>query len=116
MSFISDLQAIGKVLQKAGNIELYEKLLSIQEKAVEIMEENQKLLEEKLKLENKLKIKGSLNFETNMYYEVDKKGKRKDGPFCSRCWDHDDKLIRMHQSKKNGSSWCPECKTYGGPK
>ncbi len=38
MSIINDLQSIGKILQKAGNIELYEKLLTIQENALEFRE------------------------------------------------------------------------------
>lgn len=117
MSVISEIQAIGKILQKAGNIELYKKLLAIQERALEIMEQNESLRDENSKLKEKLKIKGSLRFENNMYYEVDEKGNKKDGPFCSRCWDKEDKLIRIHKPDENRLTrvyWCPECRTYGG--
>jgi regulator of replication initiation timing len=116
MSLITDMQAIGKILQKAGNIELYEKLLTIQEKALETMEQNKNLREENSKLKEKLKIKDSLRFKENAYYTVDQEGNIKDGPFCSRCWDHNEKLICMHLSEKPRSIWCPKCKTYGGKK
>lgn len=117
MTIISDIQAIGKILQKADNIELYEKLLTIQEKALDIMKENESLRNENSELKEKLRIKGSLRFGKNMYYKVDEKENKKDGPFCSSCWDKENKLIRVH--KTDGSHfasiyWCPVCKTNFG--
>jgi len=119
MSVIGEIQSIAKILQRAGNIELYEKLLTVQEEALELMEQNRNLREENSRLKGKLELKDSLMFKENAYYSIDKKGNIKDGPFCSRCWDKDDKLVRMHKTDDRHLTrtiWCPDCKILGGRK
>jgi len=51
----------------------------------------------------------NMQYENNMYYEVKSDGK-KDGPYCSACWDKDSKAIRMHLSGRNTYE-CPVCKS-----
>jgi len=114
MSIIGDMQEIGKVLQKAGNIELYEKLISIQETALKLLEENKDLKEKIQELENQLKIKNTLVFKENAYYSVDAKGIEEKDPFCSNCWDTEAILIRLHETVDHEHWWCPNCKNYGG--
>ncbi len=36
---------------------------------------------------------------------------KKDGPFCIRCWDVDNKRVRIHQWSEDYLPQCPECKT-----
>ena len=127
MSLISEFKEIGSFLQKVGNIELYNKHIAIQEKAVEIMDANRDLREQIDRLKEKLKIKVALIFKDNAYYSIDSQGKIIDGPFCSGCWDEKEKLIQLHQKEKSQvyteegkkpkkAMWCPDCKTFGGPK
>ncbi len=110
------MQEIGKVLQKAGNIELYEKLISIQETALQLLEDNKDLKDNIHELENQLKIKNTLVFKENTYYSVDAEGSKEEGPFCSNCWDKDRKLIHMHETVYGKKFWCPTCKNWGGEK
>ena len=108
MGFIGEMQAMGKVLQEAGRIDLYEKLLSASEKMLELSEQNEALRRENYELKEKLKIKGSLVFKENMYFLTKEDGQQ-DGPFCSVCWQSDEKLVRLH-SNDLGSIWCAVCR------
>lgn len=99
MGVISELQAIGKILQKAGQIDLYQKISSLMDEILEIKKQNDELREENSELKEQIKIKDSLIFKDNSYYSVDKDGNIKNGPFCSSCWDNSKKLIWLHYSK-----------------
>lgn len=87
---IGDLKEVGSVLQKAGNIELYQKILEVQEKLLEYHDQNQELKTRVKELEEALKTKQSLRFEKEAYY-----AEGDPHPFCSICYDKDQKLIRM---------------------
>lgn len=109
MGIMNDIQAIGKILQKAGNIKLYEQLLAIQEKTLETMEENKNLKEEIEKLKEKLRIKDSVIFKHDACWIKDKNGKVKDGPFCSKCYESSEKLIHLIGCLNPSYSMCPQC-------
>ena len=54
-------------------------------------------------------IQSKLNFLDNHYF-LDK-----DGPFCTKCWDADRKLVRIHKGNEfDGLTdfLCPNCKTH----
>ncbi|MGA2587180.1 MAG: hypothetical protein ABSF88_09165 [Candidatus Aminicenantales bacterium] len=113
MGIISDVQLIGKALQKAGNIDLYNKLIEIQEKIIDTQRENQELREEVARLNETLKTKDSVYFENNAIYKNGKDG-IKTGPYCSGCWDSENKLINLHESATPGIFTCPICRKNGG--
>lgn len=59
------------------------------------------------RLQEELKIKGSLVFEMPYYWLETEKGK--EGPYCQACHDDKHKLIRLQ--KKSGGYWeCNVCK------
>jgi hypothetical protein len=60
-------------------------------------------------LSEKLKIKGQVSYEAPFYWLSDE-GK-KDGPFCQKCYDTDQKLIRL-QGQDNDIWHCFTCKNY----
>lgn len=105
MSILSDIQLIGKALQESGKIELYQKLLAIQEKDLEVQEENKTLKAEIEELKRVASISGSIQFKDNAYYLTGN-----DGPYCSCCWDRDNKLVRLHTTVYRYFV-CPACKT-----
>jgi len=88
-------------------------------KISELVSENLQLKEEGFKLKRQIEndkheknIQAKLNFENNHYYINE--GSKKDGPFCTNCWDDKKKLIRLHQGNPhNGLTnfTCPNCKT-----
>jgi hypothetical protein len=81
-------------------IELMEKLADIREKMLDIKDENFNYKERIRELERKLSLKTSLMFLNGVYWiEFDE---TKDGPFCQKCQDSDEKLIRL-QNKDHGN-------------
>jgi hypothetical protein len=113
VGLISELQEVGKILQKIGQLELYQRFLPLMDEIIKIKEQNIELQEENTKLKKQLEIKESLIFKNNSYYIGDEKGDIKDGPFCSCCWDDNAKLIRLHEDKRyTGTTfrWCPVCR------
>jgi len=105
VSIIGDIKSIGEIVQKADNIELYRKILDLQYEAMNVIERMNELIEENQLLKEKLKTVENLTFKDKMYFI-----KGDNDPFCSRCWDTDTKLIRLHG---DGKGWfqCPSCKT-----
>ncbi len=108
MSMFDELKSVGKVLQDAGKIEQYQQILIAQEKMLEMQKKINDITEENRSLNDRLKVKDALLFESDAYWIL--KDGKKDGPFCSGCWDRDNKLIRMHSYNKTKHA-CPACKT-----
>jgi hypothetical protein len=106
MSILGDIKLIGQALREAGKIELYEKLLAIQEKSLEVQEENKTFIAEIEELKRISSISGKLQFRDNAYHLPGD-----DGPYCSCCWDNEKKLVRLHELID--CFWCPVCKNYG---
>ena len=79
---------------KTDNIELYQKILEFQAIAIELQNENSKLLEENKKLKLDEEISSKLIFKNNSDYLREKD--KEEGPYCSMCWDKDKQLTRMH--------------------
>ena len=113
MNIIDNIKSVAKIIQKADNIELYQKILDVQAEALEVVEENNKLREENGKLKEKLEIKKKLKYKDNAYWieSTDKKEGEKDEPFCSRCWDVDKNLVRLHPCGNPAFYNCPNCKS-----
>lgn len=108
MNIFDKLKSIGKILQEVGKIEQNQQILEAQKELLEIQKKIQNLERENAELKEKLKIKESLIYENNAYWII--KDSKKDGPFCSRCWDVDKNLVRLHQGYNPGSYDCPNCK------
>ncbi|MGB9722148.1 MAG: hypothetical protein ACPL28_11810 [bacterium] len=108
MSIFDELKSIGKIFQEAGKIDLYEKILSIQQQLMEMNNRITSLENENRDLKEKFKIKETLFYENNAYWQNKEDG-TKDGPFCTRCWDKNKDLIRLDVSDAN-CGICPECK------
>jgi hypothetical protein len=105
MSIIGDIKSIGEIVQKADNIELYRKILDLQYEAMNVIQQMNELKEQNRVLKEKLETVENLTFKDKVYF---KNGDSE--PFCSKCWDADSKLIRLHG---DGEGWfqCPSCKT-----
>lgn len=108
MAIFDELKSIGKTLQEAGKIELYQQILDVQQKLLEMQKRISDLEAENKELNEKLKTQESLVFENNAYWV--EKGGKKDGPYCSCCWDDDKKTIRMQPCGNPAFSSCPKCK------
>jgi hypothetical protein len=100
MGVIETASDLAKPAQKLGNIEVYEGVISLQSQVMELIganmslrEEMQPLKAELRKLNDKTEITKSLKHQNNNYYTV--VAGKEDGPFCTVCWDVDQRLVRM---------------------
>jgi len=108
MAIFDKLKSIGKILKEAGKIEQYQQILEAQQELLEMQKKIQNLEKENAELKEKLKIKENLTYENNAYW-IDNNG-NKDGPFCSRCWDIEKNLVRLHPCGNPAYYDCPNCK------
>ena len=97
MGAVDTLKEVVGLIQKVDNIDLYRKVMSLQEQVYELFEENRLLKE-------RLTMRETLQFKSNAYWRGD------EGPFCSSCWDGEQKLVRLHIQR----SYHPRCPTCGG--
>lgn len=107
MAIFDELRSVAGVLQEAGKIEQYRQILDAQKELLEMQKRISDLETESKDLKEKLETKESLVFENNAYW-IDKDGKR-DGPFCSCCWDDNKKTIRMQPCGNPAFCSCPKC-------
>ena len=106
MGVVDSLKDAVKLAQQLGSVEIAQSLIDAQQSALDMMEQNRALKEEVAQLKQALELKGAVNFHGGAYWhEVE--GKR-DGLFCSKCWDVNQKLVRIHH---NTEQWfhCPSC-------
>ena len=97
-------------------LQLAELIGSLADAKMQIAEIQESLLDserEKKELINKIKTKDNMIYEKSYYWKMN--GDEKDGPFCQRCFDSDEKLIRLQGG--NNDTWsCKQCdKTFHGP-
>ncbi len=105
-----DIKKIAKVLQEAGKLDLYEKLLELKERAMEMQEKIEKLAAENKKLKKNQSIEEKLELKDNHYWL--KEGDGLDGPYCTKCWDKEQLLIRVPFYNDNEYQFeCPNCQT-----
>ncbi len=97
------------IANELKHVELKEVILELKKQMMELGEENFAFRKENLALKEQLKEKQ----EHNMVFDKDKywnilSDETKDGPYCSACWDADNKAIRMHEDMLFGFV-CPVC-------
>ncbi len=107
MGVLETIKDAVKLAQKLGNVEIAQALIDAQQAALDLMGENQSLRNEVARLKEALELQGTVKYDDGAYWSEN--GDR-DGPFCTKCWDADEKLIRM---KHTNFTWfkCPHCKT-----
>ena len=111
MNIFDVLKLATKALKEAGKFELRNQMLDVQEKLLEMQEKIRVQDIEIRDLKEKLKIKGDIFFKDNACW-LKKKDGSEDGPYCSACWDKDNKLIHLHRD--GDFLYCPACKTGAG--
>lgn len=109
MAIFDELKSVGKVLQEAGKIEQYQQILDAQQKLLEMQKRIAELETDNKRLQEEFEIKDALIPEGNVYW-IERDGKR-DGPFCTCCWDAERKLMRLHKSQVSDRVSCPKCNT-----
>jgi regulator of replication initiation timing len=109
MSIIENAKSVVKLVQQIDNIELYKQILDLKDQIFDLVEENRNMRDEVRSLQEKLRTKESLKFHFNAYWKENQDGTR-DGPFCSKCWDKEEKLVRMVSCPNPQYHECSSCK------
>ena len=106
---IPNYKDIFDLIKKGSTLEAQEKIIELRTAALDLQEENEILRKKIAELENALKLKESIKWKKPSYWLGE------DGPFCQRCYDVNNNLVRL-QGGKNDSWNCRECKnSYYGP-
>jgi hypothetical protein len=98
MGIIETVKDVAVLVQKADNIDLLKRILELQQQVYEVVNENHGLKE-------RLATRDQLTFRKNSYWRGD------EGPFCSRCWDAEALLVRLHTTQGNYPH-CAKCDTW----
>lgn len=113
MSIIENIKDTVKMIQTSDNIELVQKLLSVQQEAIDILEQIRRKNEIIHKLQEDLKqaniisnIKSRTKKIRNCYYEFNI-DKPIGGPYCPTCLDNG--RISHIVSKGRDKVKCPKC-------
>jgi len=108
MGIIDDIKSTASIAKKLKDPELMEQVLNLQTSVLELQHHTQRLEKENEALKKQIAIKESIFQKAGVYFS--KKNNEVDGPFCTRCWDVDSKLVRLRIIQGNRWAVCPECK------
>jgi hypothetical protein len=93
---------IAGLIQQLGNLDLSKRIVDLQSQIIDLVEENHGLRDEIRQLKDRAAIRGKLAVRKNSYWLDD------DGPFCTRCWDAENLLIRL-RIQTGYVPHCPKC-------
>ncbi len=93
MGIIENAKDLAELIKKAGDVELYRRIVELEGEVIELTHENRSIKEELRQRGEQGEIQRSLEHDGEKYWR-NHDGK-KDGPFCATCWDVDSKLVRM---------------------
>jgi len=111
---MNGLTSAAKILREADKIEQYQQILEAQQALLNNQKRIAELEEENKKLKDITHFKETANFQNNCYWLKRENGTI-DGPFCSKCVESDDLIIRLH-TRSDGYATCPNCKNHAWSK
>lgn len=112
MSMLPTYKEILDLIKKGSSFEAQEKIAQLREEILLLREKNHELTNQVHELETKLEQKGKLHWDGLSYWLQDDDTNKKDGPYCQRCFDTEQKLIRLQRTELYDSPYwvCLECK------
>lgn len=109
MSVVENVKEIADLIKKAGDVELYRRIVNLEGEVLDLTRRNRELENMIEELQRTLNVSKKLCFRAPFYWA------QGDGvPYCPRCWEEKQKTIHAHSSVQ-GSTWyqCPVCQ-FGG--
>ena len=92
-------------------IDLQERIFELHSDVGALIDENRGLKDEIASLNEAMAISSELTVRENAYFRGSSSG-QEEGPFCTRCWDVDSRLVRLHEYGRSGTI-CPNCDKRG---
>lgn len=95
VNIISSLEKVKDIADKIKNAELNQAIADLTMSEANLKLKIAELTDENLQLKQKLSTEECYNmvFKDNAYYNI--QNNKEEGPFCSCCWDNENKAIRM---------------------
>lgn len=106
MKLYDGIKDVANIIQKADNVDLYKKLIDLSAQALDLQDENTKLIEEINKLKYKEDIRSKICRHKETYVTI--KDDENNIMYCACCWDADDKLIQVN-THDDCEYVCPHC-------
>jgi hypothetical protein len=103
-----------ELAKKVQSVEMQRQLLDMQEAYNDLQQDNLSLRERVKALEDAQRMKAQVTWREPAYYLTLPDGKE-DGPYCPRCWDVDQRLVRTDIRIFSGHarSICDQCTLEG---
>ncbi len=114
MGMIPNYKDIVELIKQGATVEAQEKIMELREAVIELQDENHALKLKVRGLEEELRKRNHIEFDGSVYWQwlEDDSGDAndRDGPYCQRCYDDEQKLIRL-QDWGQETWFCLKCKT-----
>ena len=107
MGVIENAKEIGDLVKKMGNIDLYRKIVALEEEVIDLTREKRQLEEKVAGLDKALQFSKNLKFKEPFYWvEGD------ETPYCAPCWElkHNSVHLKKLGVFSGKTRWdCPVC-------
>lgn len=110
MGVYEGIKEIANIVQKADNIELYQKLLDLSAQALELQNRVTELRDENEKLKEIKDVSNKIERHKESYITL--KEDEEHILYCSHCWDCKRILVQCDCNERIGQMYCPECKEH----
>jgi hypothetical protein len=105
LSIIDNAKEIADLIKKAGDIDLYKKIVELEGEIIELTRLIRELEEQNTELKQTLKMANTMIFKAPFYFSGEDPQ-----PYCPRCWEADCKAIHLTGPDGMDESYeCPEC-------
>jgi hypothetical protein len=109
MSIIDNAKELTTLIQKIGDIELYRKIVNLEQEIFELTRAKLSTEDELEKTKRLLAFKGALHFKPPVYFADGDKI-----PFCPTCWERDSKAIHLGGPYRDSQGTCYRCQVCEG--
>ena len=110
MGIIENVKEVADLVKKAGNIDLYRKIIELEGEIIELTHQKRSLGGQMEELKRLLNTKQQMVFNKPFYYQGDDPH-----PYCPKCWESDKEAIHLDgpQEMMAGPRYdCPNCKNH----
>jgi hypothetical protein len=109
MGAIENIKEIADLVKKLGDIDLYRKIIELEQEIFDLSRKNLKYKEDIDELKGLLSIKQTIKFSKPFYFiEGDQQ------PYCPKCWEVEKVLVHLTDTTDPNYHHCPNCdKTFG---
>lgn len=105
VSIIDNAKDIAQLVKKLDDIELYRKIVELEEQIIELTQSKNDLESRCKELQEALEISEDMTFDNPYYFR-----EGDDIPFCAKCWETNKKALHLTQHHQMTAVWfCQTC-------